>query len=69
MFWSREFACGNCHRIGNRGTPVGPDLSTIGTLRSREELLESLLAPSRRVEPKYAAYAARDSEGSRSPDC
>ena len=63
MFWSREFACGNCHRIGDRGTPVGPDLSTIGTLRSREELLESLLAPSRRVEPKYAAYAVATTGG------
>jgi putative heme-binding domain-containing protein len=63
LFWSREFACGNCHRIGDRGTPVGPDLSTIGKLRSREDLLDSLVAPSRRVEPKYAAYAVATSGG------
>jgi putative heme-binding domain-containing protein len=63
LFWSREIVCGSCHRIGNRGTPVGPDLSTIGKLRSREELLDSLLAPSRRVEPKYAAYAVATTAG------
>jgi putative heme-binding domain-containing protein len=63
LFWSREIVCGSCHRIGDRGTPVGPNLSTIGKLRSREELLDSLLAPSRRVEPKYAAYAVATTGG------
>jgi putative heme-binding domain-containing protein len=63
LFWSREIVCGTCHRVGDRGTPVGPDLSTIGKLRSREELLDSLLAPSRRVEPKYAAYAVATTGG------
>ncbi len=63
LFWSREIVCGTCHRVGDRGTPVGPDLSTIGKLRSPEELLDSLLAPSRRVEPKYAAYAVATTGG------
>jgi putative heme-binding domain-containing protein len=40
------------------GTPVGPDLSTIGRLRFREDLLESFLEPSRRIEPKYATHVA-----------
>jgi putative heme-binding domain-containing protein len=60
--WS-ESVCGSCFRVGDRGTPVGPDLSTIGKLRSPEELLDSLLAPSRRVEPKYAAYAVATTGG------
>jgi putative heme-binding domain-containing protein len=63
LFWSQPIHCGSCHRIGDRGTPVGPDLSTIGTLRSREDLLDSLLAPSRRIEPKYAAYSALTADG------
>ena len=63
LFWSPPIQCGSCHRIGDRGTPVGPDLSTIGKLRSREDLLESLLEPSRRIEPKYATYVAATADG------
>ncbi|MEZ6080680.1 MAG: PQQ-dependent sugar dehydrogenase [Pirellulaceae bacterium] len=58
LFWSKTINCASCHKIDNRGANVGPDLSTIGKLRSREDLLESILAPSRRIEPKYATYAA-----------
>ena len=42
---------------------VGPDLSTIGKLRPREDLLESLLEPSRRIEPKYATYSVATADG------
>jgi putative heme-binding domain-containing protein len=63
IFWSKTVDCGKCHRVGDRGTPVGPDLSAIGKLRSREELLESLLSPSRRIEPKYAMYLAITADG------
>jgi putative heme-binding domain-containing protein len=62
-FWSQPAQCGTCHRIGDRGTAVGPDLSTIGKLRSREDLLDSLLEPSRRIEPKYATYVAATKGG------
>jgi putative heme-binding domain-containing protein len=42
---------------------VGPDLSAIGALRPREDLLESLLAPSRRIEPQYAAHLVLTHDG------
>jgi putative heme-binding domain-containing protein len=63
LFWSEGLKCGSCHKIGERGTPVGPDLSTIGKLRGREDLLESILEPSRRIEPKYAAYFVQTTDG------
>jgi putative heme-binding domain-containing protein len=63
LFWSAAVNCGSCHKIGERGTPVGPDLSAIGKLRPREDLLESILEPSRRIEPQYAAYVARTADG------
>jgi putative heme-binding domain-containing protein len=63
LFRSQPVQCGRCHRIGDRGTPVGPDLSTIGKLRSREDLLNSLLERSRRIEPKYATYVAATTDG------
>ena len=63
LFWSDAVNCGKCHRLSGRGTPVGPDLSAIGKQRSPQDLLDSLLAPSRRIEPKYAAYVARTVDG------
>src|SRR5882672_6449611 len=63
LFWSAAVNCGSCHKIGDRGTPVGPDLSSIGKLRPREDLLESILEPSRRIEPQYASYVARTADG------
>ncbi|MBX3444796.1 MAG: PQQ-dependent sugar dehydrogenase [Planctomyces sp.] len=54
--------CRTCHRIDGTGGLVGPDLSGIGR-RPRNELLESLLDPSRSIDPKYAAWAAQTNDG------
>jgi putative heme-binding domain-containing protein len=63
LFWSSAANCGSCHKVGDRGTSIGPDLTTIGKQRSREDLLESVLEPSRRIEPQYAAYLAQTADG------
>jgi putative heme-binding domain-containing protein len=63
LFWSQTVNCGSCHKIGDQGKAVGPDLSTIGKLRPREDLLASILEPSRRIEPKYASYVAQTTDG------
>src|SRR5262249_37476627 len=63
LFWSQPVQCGRCHRVGSQGTLIGPDLSSIGKLRSREDLLVSLLEPSRRIQPKYASYVVATVNG------
>ena len=63
LFWSKAVNCGSCHKIGDRGTAIGPELTTIGKQRPREDLLESILEPSRRIEPKYAAYVVHTADG------
>jgi putative heme-binding domain-containing protein len=63
LFWSNAVNCGSCHKIGERGAAVGPELSHIAKQRTREDLLDSLLEPSRRIEPQFAAYIARTHEG------
>ena len=55
--------CQNCHRIGDKGIALGPDLSTIGKTRSREDLLDSILDPSRRIEPQYVSYNVETKSG------
>src|SRR5262249_38060112 len=49
LFWSQAVNCGSCHKVGDRGTAIGPDLTAIGKQRPREDLLESILEPSRRI--------------------
>jgi putative heme-binding domain-containing protein len=63
LFWSKAVNCGSCHKIGERGAAVGPELSQIARQRTREDLLDSLLEPSRRIEPQFAAYIARTHDG------
>ncbi|MGE3779397.1 MAG: hypothetical protein AB7F89_19575, partial [Pirellulaceae bacterium] len=63
MFWSEAVNCGKCHRVGERGAAVGPELSSIGGQRTASDLLESMLTPSRRIEPQYAAYLVQTADG------
>jgi putative membrane-bound dehydrogenase-like protein len=46
IFNSTKAACVSCHTIGYVGGHVGPDLSRIGAIRARRDLLESILFPS-----------------------
>lgn len=53
----RVFAksCAQCHRIRDTGADVGPPLKQLA-LKSPRELVETILAPSREVDPKYLGY-------------
>lgn len=62
-FESTSLACRTCHRIGDSGGEVGPDLSQVGKRLKREQILESILSPSKAVDPRYAAYAVETRQG------
>jgi putative heme-binding domain-containing protein len=49
----RAAMCLRCHRIGNEGGRVGPDLTNIGKRFDDRALLESILEPSKVIDPKY----------------
>jgi putative membrane-bound dehydrogenase-like protein len=57
-----ERLCLACHPMQGVGTPVGPDLSGIGT-QSRESLLMHMLDPSRQVLPDFVSYTAVQKDG------
>jgi uncharacterized repeat protein (TIGR03806 family) len=63
FFKSAGLQCVNCHRIGEIGSTLGPDLTLIGKKYSRGQLLESVLEPSKSIEPKYAAYLLVTTDG------
>ena len=56
-------SCVNCHRIGQAGKEVGPDLSTISKKLNRAQLLESILEPSKTIDPKYATWIVETDDG------
>ncbi len=63
LYWSTPTQCANCHKIADKGNNVGPELTTIGKQRTREELLESLLEPSRKIELAFTAYQVITTRG------
>ena len=62
--WFTTATCAGCHRIGERGGVIGPDLTRIGAIRSGGDLLESILYPSSSFAQGFEPYLLirRDSE-------
>jgi len=48
--------CIACHKIGDAGRAIGPDLSRIGGIRTERDLLESILFPSNTLARDYEAH-------------
>jgi putative heme-binding domain-containing protein len=46
-------SCAACHRFGNEGSSVGPDLSNIAKRFTKREVLESVLFPSHVISDQY----------------
>lgn len=55
--------CVSCHKVGNTGYTFGPDLSDVGKRLSRHELVESIIEPSKKVEPKYVTTTVVTNDG------
>jgi len=55
--------CINCHRINGTGSTLGPDLSQIGKKATRGQILESLLDPSKTIEPQWVMYLLETTDG------
>lgn len=55
--------CIACHKIGEAGRPIGPDLSHIGAIRTERDLLESILFPSNTLARDYEAHVIETSDG------
>jgi putative heme-binding domain-containing protein len=57
-----EDNCSRCHRPRRRAGRIGPDLSGIN-MKSKQELLESILNPSASVESRYVNYLVTTRDG------
>jgi putative heme-binding domain-containing protein len=63
FFKSAGLQCVKCHRINGTGSPLGPDLSQIGKKATRAQILDSLLDPSKIIEPAYVVYMVETTDG------
>ena len=63
VFFAEKSKCAVCHRVGDRGARVGPDLTTIGRNRSRRDLLESIVFPSSTIVRQYEPYTVVTTQG------
>jgi putative heme-binding domain-containing protein len=63
VFRTGKGACSACHRIGDVGNLVGPNLSTIGRIRTERDLLESILFPNATIARDYEAHAIETTDG------
>ena len=63
VFFSKKTACSACHRVGQDGGNIGPDLSTIGQVRTRRDLLEAVLFPSLSFSRGFESYTLATRSG------
>jgi len=62
LFWSKG-GCGQCHRVGDRGGRLGPDLTRAGRQRSVAYLRESVVSPEADITPGYARVVVETRDG------
>jgi putative heme-binding domain-containing protein len=63
FFKAAGLQCVNCHKVAGTGSTLGPDLSAIGKKSNRAQILESLLEPSKVIDPPYVAYLVETTDG------
>ncbi|MBI5771368.1 MAG: HEAT repeat domain-containing protein [Verrucomicrobia bacterium] len=63
-FLSGAGACLTCHRVGDTGGVLGPDLTHIGRSRTSRDLLEAISFPSAIIARGYEAFQVNTRDGS-----
>jgi putative heme-binding domain-containing protein len=63
VFHSQKAACVACHAVGYVGGKIGPDLTRIGKVRTRRDLLEAVVAPSASFVRSYESVTVRTKRG------
>lgn len=61
----RSRGCLQCHRISGEGGRLGPDLTSIGQMRSPEYLWQSIVDPDADINPRFKTVSFRDDSGTR----
>jgi putative heme-binding domain-containing protein len=57
-----ERACAECHKVGDTGHELGPDLRSVSK-RYRETLLADIIMPNQNIEGGYEEYLVETADG------
>jgi putative heme-binding domain-containing protein len=63
VFNGKKAVCSACHAIGYLGGNIGPDLTRIGQIRARRDLLESIVFPSASFVRSYEPVVITTTDG------
>lgn len=55
--------CVKCHRFGDKGESMGPDISTVAKRFTKREVLESIMFPSHVISPQFASRKIVTTDG------
>ncbi|TWT74134.1 hypothetical protein CA85_10200 [Allorhodopirellula solitaria] len=64
FFGKTELSCVRCHQVDRAGGEVGPNLTTVGKILSRRQLLESICLPNARIAEGFETAVIADEDGS-----
>jgi len=62
VFFGQKAVCGTCHTIGAKGGNLGPDLTSIGAIRSGRDILEAIVFPNATQVPGHEAFVVKAKE-------
>jgi putative heme-binding domain-containing protein len=63
VFESKEAACAKCHVVGGKKKLAGPDLAVVGDKYTRDQIVQSVLEPSKQIHPDYATLTVTTKKG------
>ncbi len=63
VFADAKVACLSCHKVGTVGGGVGPELSKLGSERTAQQIIESVLWPKREVKPEFLTWKILKTDG------
>jgi putative heme-binding domain-containing protein len=65
LFFDEEgnAACGKCHKIGDKGGEVGPELTSIAGTRTPQFIVKSIMEPSAEIASGFEPYLVATKDG------
>lgn len=63
IFQSLDTQCQRCHQVEGWGGHFGPDLSHVGSSKSKTQLLTAILQPSKEISPEWQGWFVKTKEG------
>ncbi len=65
VYKNKSSLCTTCHQINAKGGIIGPELTKIGSSKSKQQLIDAILNPSKEIAPEWQGWYVVDKNGVR----